>query len=96
VLRGLAMAPSVWPPVMANRAGYFLGLSLDGGEVHHQDPLRLGRGLLLWRHVWLDRSSGLLTGELASPWHYLLLSGGSPSLGLCSLPPMKTVPESPS
>jgi hypothetical protein len=39
-----------------------------------------------WQHMWLDRSSGLLGGELASPWRYLLLSVRLLSTGLCSLP----------
>jgi hypothetical protein len=33
----------------------------------------------------------LLAGELASPWHYLLLSGGLLSMGLCLLPLMASV-----
>jgi hypothetical protein len=56
--------------------------------VHHQDPLHLGCGHALLWHVQLDRSSGLLAGELALSWRYLLLSGGLWSMGLCLLPPM--------
>jgi hypothetical protein len=42
---------------------------------------------MLWRHMRLDRGSDLLVGELASPWRWLLLSGGLPNTGLPLLPP---------
>jgi hypothetical protein len=79
-----------WPhplqPHVAGRGSHLLGLSLSGGEVHHQDPLCLKHGLTPWWHVQLNHGSGLLVSELASPWHYLLLGGGLPSVGLCLLP----------
>jgi hypothetical protein len=59
------------------RGRHLLGLSLSGGEVHHQDPLRL--------------MCGLLADELASPWHYPLLGGGLPSTGLRLLPPVTSL-----
>jgi hypothetical protein len=34
--------------LMADRGSHFLGSSLGGGEVHHQDPLYLERGLVPW------------------------------------------------
>jgi hypothetical protein len=67
---------------MTGRGGHLLGLSLCGGEVHHQDPLRLKHGLVPWWCMWLNHGSGLHAGELASPWRYLLLDGGLPSTGL--------------
>jgi hypothetical protein len=58
-----------------------------GGEVHHQNPLRVECGLVPYQRVWLDRGSGLLAGKLASPWHCILHNGGLSSMGLRFLPP---------
>jgi hypothetical protein len=52
-----------WPqsgPPHRRLGCHFLGLSLSGGEVHHQDPLRLERELVPQRRVQLDIGSGLL------------------------------------
>jgi hypothetical protein len=91
VHKGLAIAASICPPLVAGRGSHFLGPSLSGGKVHHQDPLCLERGLMLWRHVQLDRGSGLLASKLASPWHCLWLGGGLPSMSLHLLTPLKSV-----
>jgi hypothetical protein len=85
---------SWWPhpgPLTAGRRSHLFGPSLSGGEVHHQDPLCLKRGLVLWRHMWLNHGSGLLTGELALPWHRLLLGGGLPSTSLHLMPSTMSV-----
>jgi hypothetical protein len=80
-------------PAMLENAnqGEFLSLSLSGGDVHHQDPLRLECRLVPWWCMRLDHGSVLLTSELASPWHCLLLDGGLPSTGLRLLPPLMSV-----
>jgi hypothetical protein len=86
-----------WPhrppsgPFVAGRGSHFLGLSLSGGKVHRQDPLRLEHGLVLWRHMLLDRGSALLAGELASLWCCLWLSSGLPSTDLCLLPSLMSM-----
>jgi hypothetical protein len=80
----LALLTAAW-------GNLFLSRSLSGGEVHHQDPLRLKRGLMPRRHMRLDRGSRLLTGELASPWHCLLLSSGLLSIGLLLVPFLMSV-----
>jgi hypothetical protein len=41
---------------------------------------------MAWWRMRLDRGSGLLAGELASPWRCLLLGGVLPSTGLRLLP----------
>jgi hypothetical protein len=88
-LRGLVAEASSCP-LAACRGSHILGLSLSGG-VHHQDPLCLECGLTPRLHVWLNRSSGLLAGELALSWLYLLLSDGLPSAGLCLLRPLMSM-----
>jgi hypothetical protein len=92
-LRGLVAVASIYPPppLMASRGSHFPGLSLSGGEVHHQDPLRHKRELVSWQHMRLDRGSGLLAGEHTSPWCCLGLSVGLPSTGLHVLPPLTRV-----
>jgi hypothetical protein len=62
-----------WPkpgPLAAGRGSHLLGLSLSGGEVPHQDPLRLKCGLTLGQCVRLNRGSGSLTvvPPLAQRW----------------------------
>jgi hypothetical protein len=58
-LRGLAaMAPICTPH--GSYDSHFLGPRLSGGEVHHQNPLRLECGLMSWQHVRLDRGGSLL------------------------------------
>jgi hypothetical protein len=74
------------PPLVASRGTHLLGLSLSGGELHHQDPLHLECRLALWRCVWLNHGSGWLAGELASPWRCLLLDGALLSASLHLLP----------
>jgi hypothetical protein len=87
-----------WPqqprssPLKTGGGGHFLGPSLGGGKVHHQDPLCLKRGLMSWRRVRLSRSSWLPAGELALPLRCLLLSAGLLSAGLHSLPLMTSTP----
>jgi hypothetical protein len=49
-------------------------------------PLRLKCRLVPRLYVWLDRGSGLLADEFASPWCYLLLNNGKPSMGLRLFP----------
>jgi hypothetical protein len=68
---GLATAASSQPPLVADRGSHLLGLSLSGGIVHHQDPLHLVCGLAPQRHLRMNRGSGSLAGELASPWRCL-------------------------
>jgi hypothetical protein len=54
--RGVAAASSICPPPLCGwRREPSLGLSLGGGEVHHQDPLCLERGLVPRRLVRLCR-----------------------------------------
>jgi hypothetical protein len=53
---------------MAGGGSHLLSPRLSGGDVHHQDPLCLKHGLMLWPRMWLNRGSGLLAYELASPW----------------------------
>jgi hypothetical protein len=48
VLGGLVATALVWPPLMTGEGGHFVGSSLGRGEVHHQDPLHLERGLMSW------------------------------------------------
>jgi hypothetical protein len=87
-----------WPrrpqsvPFMAGRESHFVGPSLGGGEVHHQDPLSLERRLVPHRHVQLDRGSDLLIDECASSWPCLFLDGGLSSAGLHSLPLLMSAP----
>jgi hypothetical protein len=47
VLVGFAAAALVCP-LTTTRGGHFLGPSLGGDEVHHQEPLRLERALVPW------------------------------------------------
>jgi hypothetical protein len=88
VLKGLATVASAWPPLAAGRGSHFVGLSLSGGEEHHQDPLFLESGLMLRPCEQLGHSNGLLADELASPLCYLFLSGGLSSTDLRLLTPM--------
>jgi hypothetical protein len=63
---------------------------LGGGKVHHYDPLRLGCGLT---SLWLERQGcnrRLLVGELVSSLHHLLLDVGLPSMGMSSLPLLRS------
>jgi hypothetical protein len=89
-----------WPrrphlgPLTDSRGSHIIGLSLSGGEVHHQDPLCLEYGLVPQRCVRLNHGKDLLAGELASPWCCLLLGSGLPSMGLLLLPPMMRVVSS--
>jgi hypothetical protein len=67
------------------RGSRSLGLSLGGGEVHHQDPLRLGCRLA---PQWLEqqgRDYRLLAGELVSSLRHLLLGAGLPSAEECDV-----------
>jgi hypothetical protein len=64
---------------------------LSGGEVHHQDPLSHERGLVLLWCMWLSRGSSLLTDELASSLHRLMLSGVLLITGLHLLPSRMSV-----
>jgi hypothetical protein len=90
-LRGLDAVASAWPPLAAGRGSHLLSLSLSGGEVHHQDPLRLESGLMSCRRVQLNCGSGLLADELASLWRCLLLDGRLLSASLRLLPPLMSV-----
>jgi hypothetical protein len=74
-----------------SRKGQLLGLSLGGGEVHHQDPLRPERRLVLRWRIWLNSDSGLLADEVASSWRWPLLGCGMLSIGLRPLPFMTNV-----
>jgi hypothetical protein len=69
-----------------------LGPSLSGGEVDHQDPLRLECGLVSWCCVLLDHDCGRLVDEIASSWRCLLLGSGFLSAGLWSLPFLMSAP----
>jgi hypothetical protein len=88
---GLGRSSLHLAPLTAGRGSQFLGLTLSGGEFYHQDSLCLEHGLVSWRNVRLDRGSGLLAGELASPWCCLWLGGGLLSTGLHLLPPLMSV-----
>jgi hypothetical protein len=87
-LKGLAAVASSPPPLAAGRGSHLLGLSLSGGEFHHQDPLRLVCGLAPRWWVRLNRGSGLHADKLASLWRCPLLGGRLLSAGLRLLPPM--------
>jgi hypothetical protein len=63
--QGLGHSGPIQAPLAASRWSLLLGLSLSAGEAHHQDPLRLERGLVLWWHAWLGRGSDLRGGKLA-------------------------------
>jgi hypothetical protein len=65
---GLSHSGLCLGPLTAGWVSHFLGLGLSGGKVHHQDLLPLECGLVSWWRGWLDRGSGLLVDELASPW----------------------------
>jgi hypothetical protein len=62
--------------------GQLLGLGLSGDEVYHLDPPRLKRRIAPKLCIWLEYSSGLLAGKVASSWHRSRLGGGMPSTGL--------------
>jgi hypothetical protein len=83
-----------WPqlgPLAADRGSHLLGLSLSGGEVHHQDHLYLECRLTPRWHMRRNHGSDLLAGELASSWHCLLLGGELPSTSLRLLPSVMRV-----
>jgi hypothetical protein len=81
-----------WPrlswfgPLAVGGGSFSLGLSSGGGEVRHQDPLCLERGLVPWWLVWLSRGGRLLVGKLASPLRCLMLGIGLLSAGSRLLP----------
>jgi hypothetical protein len=88
---GLGRGGLILVPLAAGKGRHLLSMSLSGGKVHHQDPLCLVRGLVLQWHMRLNRGSGMLAGELVSPWRYPLLDDGLPSAGLHLLPPVMSV-----
>jgi hypothetical protein len=73
-------------PLAAGSGSRLLGLSLSGGEVHHQDPLHLVCGLVPRWRLQLNCSSVSVGSELASLWRCLLLGDGLRSTSLCLLP----------
>jgi hypothetical protein len=66
--QGLGHSGLILAPLTAGRGSHPLGLSLSGGEVHHQEPLCLVCGLVPRQHVRLNHGSGLLVGEIGSAW----------------------------
>jgi hypothetical protein len=70
---------------MAGVGRHTLGLSMCGGEVHHEDPLHHERGFMSWLFVCRGYCDSLLANELALPLHCLALSVGLQSMGSCSL-----------
>jgi hypothetical protein len=89
--QGLGCDGLILAPLAIGRGSHLLSPSLSGGEVHYQDPLYLVCGLTPRWCLRLNRGSGLLVGELASPWCCSLLGGGLPSAGLHLLPPVTSV-----
>jgi hypothetical protein len=71
----------------ADGGSHFLGLSSDGSEVRHQDPLRFERGLVSGWLIRMSHSDRLLAGELASLLCCLALNVSLLSMSSCSLPP---------
>jgi hypothetical protein len=75
----------------ADGGSHFLGLSSDGSEVRHQDPLHFELGLVSGWLIRMSHSDRLLAGELASLLCCLALNVSLLSMSSCSLPPPRKV-----